>query len=254
MACTLPWPHCSEPPRLLPGEVHLWSASLAADDEQYRYYQSCMNPEEMARANRYAMATSRTRFICARAILKLLLSRYIGKNPAEISFRLGPLGKPYLPPASGNFLQFNSTDTEEEALFAFCLDAEIGVDIEYKTRKVNHAIIAHRKLTEQEYSYYRALPASQRRLFFLSVWTRKEAYGKAIGVGIKYRLNEVNLIDENQSPRISIRDDAGVVWEIVQIEPAADLVASVVTENTGWNFRYYRLPLDAYRLFTVDHR
>lgn len=244
MVCALPWSTASKPPALNPKEVHLWSASLLVSNEQILKFERCLDERELTRANRYAMETARVRFICARAILKHLLAMYTGEEPTSIQFRLGPLGKPYLPTNSRPQLYFNSTDTQDEALFAFCFDAELGVDIEYKTRKVNHSIIVNRKFTPQEIQQYLALASEQRRDYFLSVWTRKEAYGKAIGVGIKYRLNQVNLVDAEDSVRHSVRDDSGIEWEVVQIEPADDMIASVVTQGSGWRFRCHRLVLD----------
>lgn len=241
MICATPWPQSSNPPPLSPGEVHLWSASLAANDQQFHFYESCMDEREKARADRYLMEVSRTRFISARAILKQLLAKYTGEDPTAICFRFGPLGKPYLPTTSSPALQFNSTDTQEEALFAFCRGAEIGVDIEYKTRKVRHDLIAIRKFTNQEKQLYLACPQSQRKNYFLSVWTRKEAYGKALGVGIKYRLNEVNLVAAEISERVVVTDADDVLWDVVQVQPAEDLIACVVTQGTGWRFRCFRL-------------
>ncbi len=244
MVCVLPWSTASKPPVLNPGEVHLWSASLLVSDEQFLMFERYLDERELTRANRYAMEIARARFICARAILKHLLALYTGDEPTSIRFRLGPLGKPYLPTNSRPQLYFNSTDTQDEALFAFCLDAELGIDIEYKTRKVNHSIIVNRKFTPQEIQQYHARTSEQRRGYFLSVWTRKEAYGKAIGVGIKYRLNQVNLVDAEDSVRHSVRDDSETDWEIVQIEPADDMIACVVTQGSGWRFRCHRLELD----------
>ncbi len=245
MVCPLPWPRSGSPPPLRPKEVHLWSASLISSDDKLRDFERCMDERELARANRYAMEISRTRFISARAMLKQLLAMYTGLEPAAVRFCLGPLGKPYLPPADGPALNFNSTDTQDEALFAFCLDAEIGVDIEFKNRQVNHPIIARRKFTPQELDQHLDCPAEQRKLHFLSLWTRKEAYGKAIGVGIKYRLNEVNLVDAENSARICVHDETGAEWEVAQAEPSDDLIACVVAQGRGWRYRCQRLSQDA---------
>ncbi len=241
MVCAALWPLSSSAPPLPPGEVHLWSASLLCSKLMLSEYEHLLDEREMARANRYALEISRTRFICARAILKTLLAMYTEQDLQSIRFRLGSLGKPYLPSGDGPELKFNSTDTADEALIAICRDAEIGVDIEYKSRQVNHAIIAKRKFTTEEYKQYLTCSQRQRREFFLSMWTRKEAYGKAIGVGIKYRLNEINLTDDDRSPSVAVCDTAGVEWEINQIEPTSELIACVVTEGKGWRFRCQRL-------------
>ncbi len=240
MVCTTPWPLAHTPPLLASGEVHLWSASLPSGGRKFLEYERLMSSRELVRADRYAYKSSRIRYICARAMLKQLLGLYTDSDPADIRFDLGPQGKPYLPATAGPLLNFNATDTGDEALFAFCLNAEIGVDIECKTRQVNHSIIAKRKFTANELEQYRAIPLPQRKQFFLSMWTRKEAYGKAIGVGIGYRLNEMNLVDANGLDRFSVHDAAGIEWEITQIEPGPELIACVVTQGSGWQLRAHR--------------
>lgn len=240
MVCDSPWRLSGNPPPLSPGEVHLWLATLPSSNHKFFEFERLMSSRELARADQFAFELSRTRFICARALLKQLLGLYTGSDPAKIQFQLGPQGKPYLPSAHQPALHFNSTDTGDQALFAFCLDAEVGVDIEYKTRQVNHSIIAKRKFTASELNQYFACPPLERRQFFLSIWTRKEAYGKAIGVGIRYRLSDMNLVDPNGSNRFSVQDATGVEWEVAQTEPDTDLIACVVTEGSGWRFRCHR--------------
>ncbi len=200
-----------------------------------------MDLREMRRAERYNVELSRERFISARGILKELLGKYVGVSPKMISFALGRLGKPYLPNDISPDLQFNSTDTQQQALFAFCRSAEIGIDIEFLTRNVRHREIARRKFSRQEQDQYLRLPTLQQKDFFLNIWTRKEAYGKARGVGIRYRLNSVNLVDDAGSGRLSVNDETGAIWEIVQFSPEPDIIASVVVAGTGWKFRCFRL-------------
>ena len=240
--CNPPWPYPDQFPKLLSNEIHLWSASLDVSPERIRFYESCMDSRERRRAERYSVELSRERFICARGILKELLGKYIHVEPKSISFTLGRLGKPYLPDKFSSELQFNSTDTQQEALFAFCRSAEIGIDVEFLTRNVRHHEIARRKFSRHEYDQYLQHPKSQQKNFFLKIWTRKEAYGKAKGFGIRYRLNSVNLVDDAGSDRLSVHDEIGVIWEIVQFSPEHDITASVVAAGTGWQIRCFRLP------------
>ena len=209
-----------------------------------RFYESCMDGRERARANRYSVEQSRIRFIRARGILKELLGMYTGFEPTTMSFDHGPLGKPYLSPMPELPLQFNSTDTHGEALYAFCRFGEIGVDIEFMNREVSHGGIAKRKFSRHEYEEYLDRSLEKRKNFFLSVWTRKEAYGKAKGVGIRYRLNSVNLIGDEGLSRFSIRDENGIRWGISQVCPALGVTACVVAEGEGWGIRCFRLPDD----------
>ena len=235
------WPQPASFPKLHSRQVHIWSASIDVSDQRFRFYESCLTRRELTRADRYAHDLTRRRFVCARGLLKEILGRYTGVEPSGIVFDLGKLGKPYLPTRISSDLQFNSTDTKGEALFAVCRSAEIGIDIEFADRKVRHQIIAPRKFSEAELACYQRLSLSQRKEYFLNVWTRKEAYGKAKGVGIKYRLNSVNLVDESDLDRLSVVDSKGTKWEVVQISPATNIAAAVVIEGTGWQIEGFRL-------------
>ncbi len=227
-------------PRLKAGEVHLWSASLAVSAVELAFYRSCLDEQELARANRYRGENGRERFIAARGVLKRLLASYGECDPRSVRFSQGPMGKPYLRAKPGPSLQFNSTDTRGEAVFAFCRDAEIGVDLELLTRMVRHELIAQRKFSPAEYGIYRSLSGVRQKEYFLSLWTRKEAFGKARGVGIRYRLNSVSLVTGSDLSATVLTDEAGVIWEICQVKPFATAAASVVTQGTGWKYRCFR--------------
>ncbi len=227
-------------PQLKAGEVHLWSASLVVTAADFVFYRGCLDEQEIARADRYRGAHGRERFIVARGLLKRLLANYGECDPRSVRFSRGPMGKPYLHPKPGLSLQFNATDTRSEAIFAFCRNAEIGVDLELLTRIVRHEPIAQRKFSAAENCVYRSLSAAQQKEYFLSLWTRKEAFGKAKGVGIRYRLNSVSLITGSDFSPTVVADDAGVIWEIRQVKPFATATASVVTQGTGWKYRCFR--------------
>ncbi len=221
--------------------MHLWWASLNVSSEQQAYYESCLDAHESRRAERFRTLKARQRFVCARGILKELLGAYCHSDPRKLSFHLGEKGKPYLPESMNCPIQFNSTDTGNEAIFAFCNSAQVGVDIEFTDRKVQHGIIAARKFSSAEYGFYLNLPVARQKQFFLSVWTRKEAYGKARGVGIRYRLNSVNLVAKQNLEPTFVTDECGSQWYIQQITPFEGSTACLVTEGSGWEIHCFRL-------------
>ncbi len=235
------WAEIAEPIQLNRREVHVWSSSLIVDDSRFQFYESCLDEREIARANRYTIEQARRYFVVARGTLKWLLSKYTDTNPTQIRFQLGPKGKPYLHSNDETSLQFNSTDTKHEALFAFCWDAELGIDIELRSRSVRHELIASKKLTPGEFKLYQQCPENIRRQFFLSVWTRKEAYGKAKGFGMYYPMAEIELVRSLKLEPISISDQSGLVWQVIQLEPSPKLTACVVTQGAGFILQRFRL-------------
>lgn len=224
-------------PKLKDGEVHLWRAGLEVGASALNHYLSLLDHHEIARVNRYSNALSKNRFIVARGILRELLGNYLNQSLEKIEFTLGIQGKPYLKAAQHPPIQFNTTDSGDTSLYAFCRSGEIGLDVEFADREVRHELIAPRKLTSREYDLYLRCPVAERRNFFLSVWTRKEAYGKARGVGMRYNMREADLLGADGLENVRVEDADGKNWNIVQIRPDEKMIVCVVTETCGNRFQ-----------------
>lgn len=70
--------------------------------------------------------------------------------------------------------------------------APVGVDVENR-RSVSRRV-AERILSEREQLYLRA--AADHDMAFLQLWTLKECYGKALGIGLLYPLKQVEFIPQ----------------------------------------------------------
>jgi len=182
------------------GVVHIWRVDLSARDASGNE----LDPAERARAKRFRFPDIQRRWIAGRAALRQLLERYTGIPAAEMRFARGEFGKPYL---AGSRIYFNMSDSRDVGLYAVTLDAEIGVDVE-RIRDIEGATIARRFLPESEAAVVRDDPAS-----FFRVWTRREAYLKCIGVGLR-------RLDLPIAPGFSIADleplpgyAAAAVWQ-----------------------------------------
>jgi phosphopantetheinyl transferase len=99
-----------------------------------------------------------------------------------------------------NDIEFNFTDTQAEdkayGLFAFCQGHEVGVDIEWAGRQKDFSAIAARRFSQAEIELVTSPSGEIDAVRFLSIWTRKEAFGKAKGVGINFKMNQLNLVDD----------------------------------------------------------
>jgi 4'-phosphopantetheinyl transferase len=91
-------------------------------------------------------------------------------------------GKPYL---EGSEVRFNLTHSRDLALVAVAHGRELGVDIEY--RKPGRPIdgLARRVMTPAEHAEFERIPTDAREASFYRYWTAKEAFGKAIGWGMR---------------------------------------------------------------------
>lgn len=195
------WLSAPAHPSLPAGETHVWRASLERGGAQRAALYDTLSGDERARADRFHFERDRNHFIVARGILRQLLARYLGCQPAELGFVYGPRGKPAVatPVMRGGSLvqdaalHFNLSHSHGLALFAFARGAELGVDVEHIRPDFDSAEIAERFFSAREQAELRALPSAQRAEAFFNGWTRKEAYIKAMGAGLSIALDSFDV-------------------------------------------------------------
>lgn len=160
---------------------------------------------ELARARSYRLNRDREAFIVRRAIIRALLGRRLGIRASGVAFRCGWYGKPELAlGASEAGISFNVSSCGEDAVFGLSEAGEIGVDIEYERSFSPLDDVAASVMDEVEFSEFAALPAHSGQTRFIRAWTVKEAYLKAIGVGlcVDPRLVGISLSGSVQVARV----------------------------------------------------
>lgn len=237
------WGAVDEVPTLEPGEVHLWWQDLHTDRLDSGSLETLLSEREINRVRRFRVDGVKREFTAARGTLKVLLSAYLGRPADKLEFRYGPLGKPSMPPAeNGDELCFNYTDSGGYALYAFAWSRELGVDLEMLSRKVGFRRIIERRFAARESAALLAMPEEEQRRMFLACWTRKEGYGKALGLGIHFPFDCRELcVDCGASP-ITVDDHVnGESWDIHQLYPTDNFVAALVHPSGELRRRYLRL-------------
>lgn len=145
--------------------------------------------DEQAVAARYRQPARGCQYLAGRLLLRGLLARSMGAEPAAFELTLGPYGKPGL--AGGP--PFNLAHTEHWVALAFGGDSEVGVDIEVATRKLKPLELAEMVMHPEESLTLRALAPAAQLEYFLAIWSAKEAYLKALGRGIAYGLTRLQV-------------------------------------------------------------
>jgi len=238
------WAKPADWPRLTMTEIHVWWANLDVAPARRQRLFAYLSASERRRALRLRFAHLRDRYIAGRGLLRELIGRYLDADPAQHHFKLGSFGKPSLPTPGAPELCFNFSDSTDRGLFAFAWERELGVDLECLDREVNHERISARKFTAREHRALMAMPVQVRRDAFLACWTRKEGFGKAKGVGIRYPLDSVSLCERCADPMFDIVEPApsGGAWRLVQIYPAPSYVGSLVYQEGDVTLRYFAVP------------
>jgi 4'-phosphopantetheinyl transferase len=149
-----------------------------------------LDDEERARMERYRDAADRSRYLFAHALVRATLSRYAPETaPPAWRFRLGAHGRPEIAAGAGTPpLRFNLSHTEGLVACAVALGRDVGVDVEHTATPrfdVDACLeIAASNFAPSEIAALAALPREARRERFFAIWTLKEAYIKARGLGL----------------------------------------------------------------------
>ena len=187
---------CQARRQLLDGlqEVHVWTVSLDLGLADREACLSTLTPSERERAARFKFERDKNRFIAGRARLRGILGNCLGIEPLEVRLDYGRFGKPRLAgrdAASG--FHFNMSHSESLALIAVGRGAVVGVDLERIRGGCDADEIVARFFSPREKEVYEALSERLKPEAFFNLWTRKEAWLKATGLGISRLLDQVEV-------------------------------------------------------------
>ena len=189
------WGPAPAEPALGPGQLALWRVRLEGDLDEAR---ALLTDAERARADRFVRAEHGQRWALARAALRRILSTHLGAmgaptQAAAVELELGPYGKPALGPRVPG-LGFNLSHSEGWALVGVGCELELGVDVERARPRTRLDRLARWAFSEAEAEAVLARPTPEaRRAAFYAVWTRKEAYIKALGMGLALDLRSFEV-------------------------------------------------------------
>ena len=174
---------------LRPGVVYIWEGRLDVADHVTAAARSLLSRDERARADRFIYNRHRRRYTVAQAHLRRTLAQLTGTRPESIDFRFGKHGKPFLPGGPS----FNQSHSEDRIMIGVAAEGRLGVDIE-EIREVRYLLgIADKNFGADEAARLHAFPEHERLELFFRLWTRKEAFLKALGVGLTHPLRTFSV-------------------------------------------------------------
>lgn len=189
--------------------VTLWWLEIErVGADQWPRLTALLNDAERARAQRFHFERDRLAYVAAHALGRVLLSSWVGGAPASWCFDIGPHGKPeVVSPPGGARLRLNLSHTRGLAAAVLTETHDVGIDVEWLDRKAPTMDLARRFFAPAECAQLAAMPEGAFVEAFLSFWTLKEAYIKAIGKGLVQPLDAFAFTLDP----LSIRFDDGLV-------------------------------------------
>jgi 4'-phosphopantetheinyl transferase len=187
---------------------------------------------ERQRAERFRYAKHRHRYIVARASLRQLLAERLRIAPQAVELVETSYGKPRLAPTHGSAdLEFNLSHSEDLAVYAFANGRAVGVDIELIREFPDADNLAENFFSPQEIAALGSLSPDRRSLAFLACWTRKEAFVKALGLGLSCPLDAFDVTIEPHAPARVTRVEAQIGrvadWTLQSFTPHKSYIAAV---------------------------
>ena len=221
--------------------VDLWWIDLDRDRAPADGSEAALDAHERDWARRLRDPALRRRYVARRLAVRDLLARYLACAPPDVAFdrRCEHCGDPAhgRPRLSGApEVRHSVASAGASALAAVARGAEVGVDLETREPPAEEVeALAAEALTAGERARMDSAPPTPRG--FIRAWARKEAFAKALGLGI---VAAPAATDTAALPIVGIpapaTDAAG--WCLYDVPVAAPAVAALAVRGpvarVGW--------------------
>jgi 4'-phosphopantetheinyl transferase len=191
-----------------------------------------LSPDEEARAARMHRESVAARWRVAHVALRAVLAPVVSVAPSEVRFAADATGRPVLDhPAAP---QFSLSHAGDQALIAVGGTAPLGVDLELVRPVAELDDIARTHFASEEHATLVDAREPERTQRFFRIWTRKEAYLKAIGVGVGPRLPRVAVSADARDARLLRDDDAPDAprqWSVCDLALATPYVGALAVRS-----------------------
>jgi 4'-phosphopantetheinyl transferase len=180
------------------GACHVWYAfqDRVRDAALLDRYRQLLTERERSGEFRFHFPEDRHRYLLTRALVRTVLSLYAPISPAEWTFVANAHGRPEIANdaiAAGG-LSFNVSHTRGLVMLGVTRHCAIGVDTEHVGRNPAAMEVAGQFCSRGEIAELRSEPDEERRSErLLEIWTLKEAYVKARGVGLSMPLDQIHF-------------------------------------------------------------
>jgi 4'-phosphopantetheinyl transferase len=228
--------------RLDPSTAHLWVVDLAGvDTPAVGNLQLLLSEEELKRAQRFQFERDRRAFLVSYGLLRRALTWIVpGVGPKDWIFTRAPSGRPEIDqPSRLPWLRFNISHTTELVACLVTAKNACGVDVEAVIPFPNLESLSWRILAPSERAHIAALPDHMRHWGFFRLWTLKEAYAKARGLGVSLPFAQLPFECHEDGIRLDIDSilDDGRQWYFEQWQPRSGYILSLAVRRGQEGFR-----------------
>jgi 4'-phosphopantetheinyl transferase len=218
-------------------EIHLWSVvPEALSPRTVDRLAAWLSPPEQERWERRGRSRD---YLAGRTLARHVLAGHLDIGPEAVELVEDALGRPELArEQERSQLSFNISGTQGMALCAVARGAQVGVDVEALTRRLDPSPPIARSFAPCEREDIARQPGDLRGRRILQYWTLKEAYVKALGTGLTLALDRFWFELDGDEPRLVLPPGPrphGDSWRFFQRSLGERHLAAVAvkTETAG---------------------
>lgn len=162
------------------GEAHIWKLRWRELETFWKRHKFILEKEECQKAEHYRFHEDKMRYLAGKITVRMLLKEYSGEDKIVLS--QGKYGKLYwkVPPGQRE-ITFNLSHSGEWVLAIFAYRQAVGIDVQEMGEIPEYMEIAQNFFTEEETAEIQETKSPER---FYQYWAAKEAYLKALGLGL----------------------------------------------------------------------
>ena len=221
--------------------LNLWLAypDDLLSDEVAAACKALLSEDELARAARFKFERNGRESMATRALARMALAREHSLQPEAWRFQLNPHGKPFVDSESapGCRLTFNVSNSPGLVVCFVGEDLDVGVDVEPFSRAGQILEVAPDVFSPQERAQLEALSGAEKSDRAVSLWTLKEAYIKARGMGLAIPLDKFSFVFGGaEGVRLEIDESLGDQaerWKFCLLDHAGHRIAVLAEQSAG---------------------
>ena len=198
-----------------------------------------LNTDEKKQALSFYKTIHQERFTKTRAFVKWVLSQYINNlRPSDCLLIKNEYGKPSL----GDFskIKFNISHSENYVLFILSSIHDVGIDIEVQIPRP-YDDMASQKNSLQEIKCLLNTPQHLKMLKFFNIWSQKEAFIKACGMGLSYPTQQFTVPSLPHTASYINDILFKRVWKVIRFTPHFGFSGAVCMDTATELSHFYHL-------------
>jgi len=178
---------------LNPNDVHIWYISFNKKKLlNLNNLFHILSENEKIKSKSFIQERDQRNYIISHAYLRIILTKYHPNiNPRSWIFSKNKYEKPFLSKKHNSNICFNMSHSYSAAAFIFTSSNLCGIDIEDNNKDIYlDEPMINLVLSKEERDLYQL--SKNKNALFYRFWTLKEAYFKALGIGISQNITQTN--------------------------------------------------------------